>query len=1420
MAQAGQTPIQLYYSNTAGAAPTSANLIIGEVAINVNDGLMFYEDSTGTVNTIASAAVTKGFNQKIVFTGDNTTQTTAAAPWNYSNASFLLANSANNLAQTGYDQANAGTNLATSGYLHANNAFNKANAANNLATSAYAKANAGVISASSGYDRANDANILAQAGFNKANDVNTFTSSGYNKANAANNLAQSAYNKANAAMTVGTTNTAGDTIGTILNVHTLRFDEDSGFAVTEMATGVAKVAINSTFKYWEVDGQSTIIAQGLDTIKFVPTGGLAITTQPNDPKSITFDVSVVHNKANTVESFAVASYDKANAVGEFANAAYAKGNTVGISSNAAFNKANTAYDLALYIQDVNNYQNNFLGTTSSLGAYAYDQANAATESAQFAYDKANSGYDIAVVATDVNNAQNTRITAVDTFAGSSFTRANGASALAQASFHRANGAPFAYNTANASYDQANAATDSAQSGFHVANAAFEQANVTIYLQGVNDSQNTSLTAINNFAASGYTKANSGNILAQSAYTRANAADALATSSYAHANDVNIFAGAGYTQANDATTSAQSAYNHANNAYDRANTKFNSTGGYITGYANVSSNVSVGTHIDLNTSSKPTNREGRFFYDVDQKALAYYNESDMTLQIGQESVVRVWNNTGSTITDGKAVRITGASSANGFPSVALGSASTYDLSEVIGITTTVIPNGGYGYVTQQGKINGLNTAIYTEGQEVYLTSDGTGGFQAGAPADPNIAVRLGVISKVDGVSGSLLVDISFREGVNKTTGAVIFAYDEALHQDPSNFFYDHVNKRLGIGTDTPQANLHVVGDAIFSSNVTITGNLSISNAQSISTSELTVGGNTIILNSDATGTPTTNASIIVNRGSSVNTYMMWDESIDEWIMYDGVGTPGHIIHSEKTAKTWDEYAAMPAYEKLSHPIGASLANTTNEHARGAYATANSALLVATDLSYLTPAAYNQANATNTLATSGYSKANAADTLATSSYTQANATNNLAQTGFTKANAATNSAQSGYNQANAATQSAQAAYDVANVTIQLQFTNDVQNTAITALDEYSQSGYGFANTLSNYAGASYGKANAVGTFAVASFTKANSATQSAQAAYDKANTAYDYAAYGAEVNLSQNTNIGYVDTYATSGYSQANAANDLATSAYGSSNTNATAITLIQSVNAYQNTLVVAANNLATSAYAQANAVIKLQTVNDEQNTTITAVSNYSVSGYALANAANNLASAAFEAANTGTTAAAAFEQANASNTLAVSAYAQANATNEYATAAFLAANTGSMGQLAYTQANAATESASWAYYKANSVDVLASASYEQANTATIYGLGGQSLAQAAYNKANSIVGGTFTAYLYTVSNTAPSSPTVGDKWWDSDTDILYEFIDDGQGQVWVDIDTPTLSTQNNTITVNNTYTGYGRSAAMAIVFGGF
>tara|TARA_R110001606_G_C14871622_1_gene589931 strand:- start:13 stop:453 length:441 start_codon:yes stop_codon:yes gene_type:complete len=57
MAETGYTPIQLYRSATASAAPTAGNLLDGELALNTNDGKLYYKNSGGAVAVLADGAL-------------------------------------------------------------------------------------------------------------------------------------------------------------------------------------------------------------------------------------------------------------------------------------------------------------------------------------------------------------------------------------------------------------------------------------------------------------------------------------------------------------------------------------------------------------------------------------------------------------------------------------------------------------------------------------------------------------------------------------------------------------------------------------------------------------------------------------------------------------------------------------------------------------------------------------------------------------------------------------------------------------------------------------------------------------------------------------------------------------------------------------------------------------------------------------------------------------------------------------------------------------------------------------------------------------------------------------------------------------------------------------------------------------------
>lgn len=128
----------------------------------------------------------------------------------------------------------------------------------------------------------------------------------------------------------------------------------------------------------------------------------------------------------------------------------------------------------------------------------------------------------------------------------------------------------------------------------------------------------------------------------------------------------------------------------------------------------------------------------------------------TLQVGQEEVVLIHNNTGSTLTDGQVVYING--STGNLPTVALADASSETTSAAtLGVVTESIANGSNGFITISGNVNGLNTLGYTAGDILWL-SETAGQFTNVKPISPAHLVLIGYVVKVSGGNGSILVKI--------------------------------------------------------------------------------------------------------------------------------------------------------------------------------------------------------------------------------------------------------------------------------------------------------------------------------------------------------------------------------------------------------------------------------------------------------------------------------------------------------------------------------------------------------------------------------------------------------------------------------------------------------------------------------------
>ena len=165
---------------------------------------------------------------------------------------------------------------------------------------------------------------------------------------------------------------------------------------------------------------------------------------------------------------------------------------------------------------------------------------------------------------------------------------------------------------------------------------------------------------------------------------------------------------------------------------------------------------IADHLDLIPQSPNPNKvRGRIFYDSAEEALSYYNSTaDITVNVGQEFLIRVKNETGATITNGSLVYVTG--SIAGVPTVAPARANSFTTYKAIGMATQDIVNNSVGFVTETGFVNDVNTGGFTEGATLYLSPDSAGVFTTTEPTGLDFPYTVGWVITADSSAGRVLV----------------------------------------------------------------------------------------------------------------------------------------------------------------------------------------------------------------------------------------------------------------------------------------------------------------------------------------------------------------------------------------------------------------------------------------------------------------------------------------------------------------------------------------------------------------------------------------------------------------------------------------------------------------------------------------
>ena len=157
-----------------------------------------------------------------------------------------------------------------------------------------------------------------------------------------------------------------------------------------------------------------------------------------------------------------------------------------------------------------------------------------------------------------------------------------------------------------------------------------------------------------------------------------------------------------------------------------------SGGTVTGNTIFTSGLTI-NYIDFDTTpTVPNPTGGTLYYDSTENALSYKPitpSNDVTVNLGQESLIRIYNNSGVQINNGQALHITGATSGSPTVSLAIGTGGDSVQFQISGIATHDIPNSSFGFMTVFGVVRDLNLTAFTVGEQIYLSQTVPGGLSS-------------------------------------------------------------------------------------------------------------------------------------------------------------------------------------------------------------------------------------------------------------------------------------------------------------------------------------------------------------------------------------------------------------------------------------------------------------------------------------------------------------------------------------------------------------------------------------------------------------------------------------------------------------------------------------------------------------------
>jgi hypothetical protein len=329
-------------------------------------------------------------------------------------------------------------------------------------------------------------------------------------------------------------------------------------------------------------------------------------------------------------------------------------------------------------------------------------------------------------------------------------------------------------------------------------------------------------------------------------------------------------------------------------------------------------------------------------------------------IQPNSVVLGTDTTGDYVTSlvaGTGVSLSNNSGESASPTIAIG--------QEVATSSSVTFAHVLGNVTGNLTGNASTAAALQTSRTISLTGDVAGSVAFNGSGDVSIttAVQPNSVALGTDTTGNYMTEVTGGTGITishtpgEGSNATISIGQAVSTADSPTFAGAYLDAiRVGITDantiDTTSGGLtlnSVGGTTTVDDNLIVTGTLTVSGSVSyVNTTNLEIGDNIITLNNDETGAPSQNAGIEIERGTSANVLLQYNETSDVWELtndgsvYSPVETTATVVtklrqqlwHNDVYAATVGPLTNSPTYTAGSADknggtgVGAKLAATTN------------------------------------------------------------------------------------------------------------------------------------------------------------------------------------------------------------------------------------------------------------------------------------------------------------------------------------------------------------------------------------------------------------------------------------------------------------------------------------------------------------